>query len=144
MIFKWSEKLICGNPIIDFQHRFLFKVMDNVKHDIKKGKSIEAAKEMIHFLKVYFIEHFGDEEQIMAETGYPKIREHKTEHRKIRSEAFRMIRLLEKSNYSASRVYDTFLSARDWLQIHLKDYDQELIDYLQKYYDEYHRSKQLK
>lgn len=144
MIFQWSEEMMCGNPIIDFQHRLLCKMLEKIRFDIKMGNSTEAAEEMVQFFKVYFIEHFGDEEAIMKETKYPRKDEHIEEHKRIRGESFKLIELLERSNYSPNRVFETFLYARKWLEIHFSDHDSDLIKYLRVYYDKYQKTKQFK
>lgn len=141
MKFEWTDEFCSGNSIIDFQHRLLFKFVNKLKSKIKSGDSIEAAEEMIQFFKVYFIEHFGDEEKIMKETQYPKILVHLREHRRIRHEAETILRILKKSRYSSEKVYESFLEASRWLKKHFAEMDRELIAFLKEYNTEYDQSK---
>ncbi len=135
MNFEWSDELRSGNVIIDFQHRLLFKFIRETMESVRAGHSIEAAEEIVQFFKVYFIEHFGDEEEIMEEVNYPKAYMHAEEHKRIKEEADKLSGLLEKSDYSASNVHEAFIFASKWLHKHFTEMDKELIDYIK---DSYH------
>ncbi|MEC9492786.1 bacteriohemerythrin [Flexistipes sp.] len=77
----FSRKLITGVRIIDAQHKALFTFMDKFVSRVINESSNEDLEKVQRFLIKYTHIHFNEEEKLMEESGYPRKRAHKSEHK---------------------------------------------------------------
>jgi len=77
---SWDPKWRLGLTAIDAQHEGLFDRFDAFVEAASAGARTGAATDALFFLSRYVEEHFGDEEQAMAEAGYPGLAEHRALH----------------------------------------------------------------
>lgn len=84
MNFKWESAYETGNADIDFQHRQLIEIGARLEELLTLGASVDrydeitaALEEMVSYTK----KHFTFEEGLLEEVGYPKLVEHKFEHK---------------------------------------------------------------
>ena len=86
MPFTWTEELATGHPVIDAQHREIFKALDNFRDLTSEGKGREGVGAALKFTADYISKHFSDEEGIQARSNYPDRVNHKGLH-----EAFKKV-----------------------------------------------------
>ena len=77
--FVWENKYSVGNPIIDKQHKEMFKL----GNDLPEVLSAQEIKPIIMGLYKYTREHFSMEEEMMKSIGFPLLAEHKILHEEL-------------------------------------------------------------
>lgn len=83
----WDPTLACGRPEIDHQHRQLYSLSNSLLAAITTGRYPEEAKLQMQLLIAHTAQHFHDEEAILADTGYPELVAHATEHARLIAKA---------------------------------------------------------
>lgn len=78
---EWSDKLVFGIDTIDAQHKQLFDLAATFEG---KGDQIRMMKTLAT-LSNYVLEHFREEEDLLARCGYPRLEEHRALHRQFRA-----------------------------------------------------------
>lgn len=76
----WSEKLVFGIDAIDEQHKRLFDLAATFEG---KGDQIRMMKTLAELCN-YVLEHFREEEELLASCSYPSLEEHRILHRRFR------------------------------------------------------------
>ncbi len=84
----WRDEYSVGIPLIDEQHKNMFKMCNELIEILKNEKevSFESIVGIIVELKKYTKYHFEQEELLMAKYQYSDIEEHKREHTKFVAE----------------------------------------------------------
>lgn len=91
--FIWENKYSVGNPMIDKQHKEMFKL----GNDLPEVLNVHEIKPIIMRLYKYTREHFSMEEEMMRSIGFPLLAEHKILHEE----------LISKSNEISSLPFQT-------------------------------------
>jgi len=127
MGISWREDLSVGVEQIDSQHKELLVRFDLLLTACKQGKGSEEVLHLLTFLDEYVVRHFGDEEVLQRDSGFPDYVDHHREH-----EAF-IARLAELKNrmhtdgsVQLDHVLDTNKLLLDWLIRHISVRDREL------------------
>jgi methyl-accepting chemotaxis protein/hemerythrin len=76
----WIPALGVGNRAIDAQHRALIDIINRLDEARASGTDRGALAETIAELDDYTREHFGLEERLFTERGYPEAEAHVKEH----------------------------------------------------------------
>jgi hemerythrin len=76
----WSDKLLFGIETIDAQHKQLFELAASFEGN---GDQIRVMKTLA-LLCNYVKEHFREEEEMLAQCGYPHLEAHKRIHEEFR------------------------------------------------------------
>jgi hemerythrin-like metal-binding domain len=126
----WKDIYELGVPSIDAQHKELFQQVDNLLY----SSSMHKTKETLDFLGNYVVEHFGHEEVLQAESGYPKKEEHKKMHDDFIATYIAL--RTEFDSHTGENELDTSKLSQvimDWLKTHVLVADREFAEYY-KYY----------
>jgi len=83
--YKVPDVSLFGVKKLDDQHQELFDILDGFNAIGDPGSTAEIDR-LFGRLHDLLVRHFADEEQLMAETGYSKLREHCVHHRKLLQE----------------------------------------------------------
>lgn len=78
--FVWTEQLNIGIDVIDQQHRRIVEYINQLDDARSNGYSRDEIGNLINELVDYTISHFGFEESLQEEAGYPFIKAHKKVH----------------------------------------------------------------
>jgi hemerythrin len=130
MATKWPGELISGNPIIDFQHRLVLQALKKLTTRLRGGDGSDAFKEALIFFECYCIEHFGDEEMILAEYRYPDLARHKAEHENLTAEIDKIKLRYNEDGYSQKLGFEYMAIISCWLKRHFDREDREIINFL--------------
>lgn len=126
-MIKWSEKYAVGIPVVDDQHKELFKLVEELAGAVKKGEEFDCGYLMAR-LEVYSLYHFTSEEQLMQKYGYPDIAEQLHEHKKFR---LKILSLKEQCRQSdkleARKTLLKYLG--NWLKTHIMRMDLKYVPY---------------
>ncbi len=88
--FEWDPKLETGHAEIDTQHQALYALANALHDAIDAGAGAEAIDDAVYALTDYVLEHFRDEEALMAGCAYPALGMHKGMHERLTGETLRI------------------------------------------------------
>lgn len=126
----WSKEFETGIETIDFQHRKLFNLINNLEEAVT-NQGLDGAKLVIEFtldqLAEYTVYHFEQEERMMAEANYPDLENHKKMHQRLAARVVELKKKIEANQPGIEKELLSFLS--DWIKEHILHKD---IDYVPK------------
>lgn len=76
-IAKWDDSYRTGHVLVDRQHQELFRMVNELHDAIIEGKGNDVLAPTLKKLAKYTVEHFRDEEVLMASINYPMLVPHK-------------------------------------------------------------------
>lgn len=80
----WKDKYELGVPLIDQQHKELFRRVEAFIQTLRTSDSwdekVKRVNETLLFMKGYVVEHFHDEEVYQKSIGYPRYESHRKIH----------------------------------------------------------------
>jgi len=120
-----SKDMETGVGMIDSQHKELIDRINDVTAMGVKSFSAEEAQKTIDLLGEYIIKHFGDEEKLQAQSGYPKFEWHKEQHQIYINGFEKLKKEFEENGYSAKFTIDLNSSIIKWIVQHIKSVDVE-------------------
>ena len=81
-LLKWKDAYSMNEPEIDKQHKWLFKLSNDIYHLVESGTTDnERFRELFIALNDYSIEHFIYEEFYIEQEGFPGLEAHIQEHK---------------------------------------------------------------
>lgn len=88
MFIEWTDDLLSEDPMVNEQHKELFKRINDLYDAANKYQELYQLKkvgdrrlgETLHFLADYVVEHFKDEEDLMQRNNYAGYEKHKKLH----------------------------------------------------------------
>lgn len=88
----WDPTLATGNELVDAQHKSLFRLLDELNAAIAEhGDDTEnAVTNAVYALTDYVVEHFTDEQVLMAQRGYPGLDSHIALHKGLTNETMQI------------------------------------------------------
>ncbi|MNN64249.1 Bacteriohemerythrin [compost metagenome] len=92
----------------------------------QKGK--EKIEETLRFLKEYTIEHFGSEEQLMADIDFPELAEHQKTHAEFVQTVLELEESVKTKGVSVLSTIKLNRTLTDWLLSHISKCDQLIGD----------------
>lgn len=116
----WSDEFSVNIESIDSQHQQLVEITNKFADGMQRGKGSRHMNEILNELIGYTQEHFVFEEKMLEDAGYPKLKQHQSQHRQL-------IQKIERFQYDyANSGKRITLDVRDflkyWLTSHiLKD-----------------------
>jgi hemerythrin len=126
MIIWDEETMSTGIPMIDAQHKKLFKKFNEFSEAISGKKSKEAAGELLDFLQFYAVWHFGQEENCMNEYKCPVAAENKQAHAEFVRKFSRFYTQWQTGNMTAELASETYMELEKWLVKHVARVDTQL------------------
>jgi len=127
-LIQWGESLKLKIPRIDEQHQQLV-VLINQLHGAMKGNQGQAAVGLIlDRLIDYTAMHFGFEEKLFAEHGYPDLVEHQRIHQELVAQVIDFQKRFKLGDAFVSMELMDFL--KDWLVSHIQGADRSYAPFL--------------
>jgi hemerythrin len=144
-LFVFDDTLITGHQEIDSQHAWLFELANRVLEKIGscplstrtsdfpipgscEERANDTVDEALHGLMDYVVEHFTDEERLMADLNYPSRSVHQALHAALSEQvAGYMLRYMNGDNTIAEEIVEFF---GRWLTSHIMDADRDFVDWL--------------
>lgn len=120
---KWNDKLSVDNPIIDKQHKELFRLINDFYNAIAEKKNQEAIKNAITEMENYIANHFTSEEIMMKNVGYEELDQHLNEHRGYIEKVRDLRQRYNEGRLILSLEVTKFI--KDWIANHIKITDQK-------------------
>jgi hemerythrin len=142
--FIWTEQLNVGIEVIDQQHRRIVEYINQLDDARSNGYSRDEIGYLINDLVDYTISHFGFEESLQEEAGYPFAKSHKKVHDLFAQRVSDFQARFDKGE-DVSKGLNSLLVT--WLFSHIKrddaDYVGSVKAYLQKQNDFMEKKKGL-
>jgi hemerythrin len=135
MRIEWREQLSVGNEAIDDDHKHLLCILNGV--DVVRRRKPKRAF-LLAFLdemRTYTEEHFGREERLLFEVGYPRFEEHKKSHQLLLNEfnlVCKQVEALGEEEDASSVAFDLIKFLQSWLINHIIREDKEFAPYLRQ------------
>lgn len=132
MYAELTDNLLTGNKMIDGQHKELIdKINDLLKACENESPTIKAtAAQMLNYLADYTEFHFGEEEKLQEEIGYPGIKEHKAKHEELRQVVADLHTMLEEQEGPTEAfVEQVNKNVIEWLYYHIQGFDRSVAEY---------------
>ncbi len=127
--FMWTSDLDTGEQLIDGQHRELFRLANELDDVLESGGTDEdVIASAIWSLTDYVVQHFADEEELMAGSGFPELRGHKMQHTRLSGEALRLAADYFNGQTIAAARIAPFVAS--WLQQHILNDDVRIVEHL--------------
>lgn len=126
--FEWGPDLVIDNGTLDEDHQKLVALVNELHTATSQGLGHTVVSKVLSEVVLYTQEHLVREEALMAAIGFPGLVGHKQVHDRFMAD----MRDLQKKYASGSITVASQLSSklRDWLSIHIRRSDKELIPYV--------------
>lgn len=125
MFLLWDEDLSTGINEMDAQHKRLVEAVSRIMDYLWEGNGKKGVCSELNFLKEYTIFHFNDEELLMFKHEYPKLEQHKGEHKKFVNNILILEEKCKKKEVMSDTAIETFDMIWDWLKHHIKVVDKD-------------------
>ncbi|MGI6685977.1 MAG: bacteriohemerythrin [Bacillota bacterium] len=129
----WKDKYALGVPIVDEQHKELFRRIDlfvqTLRSTVDWDEKVQRVNETLEFMKAYVVEHFHDEEAYQKRIGYPDYQRHKKIHDDMVNYVSRVSAEYERSGYSEQLMQQFAGKLLAWLINHVAAEDQRIATY---------------
>ena len=126
-IVSWKESYTVGNEQIDHEHMVFIKIIGRVHEAVIKRKSLDDLKRIMLELEKYAMFHFVSEENIMIDSAFPDIAEHKKEHEKLLNTLDGKFKEIVSGEEDPSTLVSFLL---DWFVYHTTSLDLQLARHL--------------
>lgn len=124
----WDPTLETGNRLVDSQHRELFAAVTELHDAIVSHNDVAVLGGILYRLQRYTAVHFGDEEGLMAEVGYPDLDRHHGLHLELADETSHLTSEYLSGRLTLGVTLAEFL--RDWLTHHIGEEDRRLAEHI--------------
>ncbi len=128
--FVWTDQLSVGIDVIDQQHRRIVEYINQLDDARTSGHSRQEVGYLINELVDYTISHFGFEESLQEEAGYPFAKSHKKVHDLFTQRVGDFLLRYEKGE-DISKVLNSLLVT--WLFNHIKRDDADYVESVKAY-----------
>ncbi len=125
---EWSDDFATTVHCVDEQHKKLVSMVNDLHKAMTTGKGNEALAGILTGLKEYVIQHFGDEEKLQQQAGYPGFLHHKKIHTQFVAKLVDLENNFKEGRVGISMELMDFL--KDWLLQHIMGTDQKYVPYL--------------
>ena len=125
MYINWDQSLETGIPLVDSQHKELFKQVNSLFALENKNRF----RETLDFLEKYIVKHFGDEQKLHNDSKYPKAAAHKNYHDGFTTTFGKLKTDYEKKGDNAVSNIELLNTAANWLKSHIMIHDKEFAEY---------------
>jgi hemerythrin-like metal-binding protein len=125
----WAPEFATGHPVIDAQHKGLVTGFNDLLTAIQGAQAGPGAAEAaLHTFIGATVAHFGVEEGLMAEAGYPNTIDHKAVHAHLTSQIQDLALELHRGQVDLSPPILNVLEG--WLFCHIQYEDRHMVHYL--------------
>lgn len=125
---QWSESISVNNSDIDNQHKNLIELTNNLILNSNAGVNSEIIGETLQKLLKHIKQHFKDEEELLEKCNYPKLEEHKVEHKKFVLKIVQFCKDVLDRKSTVTKEMINFLAG--WLLNHTSVNDQDYKNYI--------------
>lgn len=128
--FEWADDMVIDNGPIDADHRKLIEQVNTLHSATSQGRGQEVVAQLLSSVIADTQEHLRREEQLMERAKFPNLERHKQGHAKF----VEQLHDLQQKQKNGSITVASQLSSvlRDWLSLHIRRGDKELLQFLRQ------------
>ncbi len=126
--FEWAQDMAIddGGPI-DADHKHLVELVNELHTATTAGRGREVVGKILNELISYTSDHLHKEEAAMAQAGFPNLERHKIGHQAFIDQLAKLQRRYQEGSIAVAAQLSTVL--RDWLSLHIRRSDKELLEF---------------
>lgn len=128
---EWSDDFSVKVSDMDAQHKKLFGMINDLNDAISSGKGRDAVSAVLKRLVDYVVEHFGEEEKLLASVNYPELDQQKQMHAMFIKKSLEF-----KESFDSGKALvgtDIVLFLKDWLIQHIMRKDKQYGPWVKKH-----------
>lgn len=124
-LLQWRDEFELGIPAVDYEHRELFTLINQIHDRIAASPSRDAIIDGLDEIYAKIAAHFALEEHEMRDRGYDGYESHKTEHERL-LDGIREI--MDNFEYGLYADYEDALAKHlgEWFALHFSTQDARL------------------
>jgi len=126
--FEWAKDMVIDHGPIDEDHRQLVELVNMLHTATSEGRGIEVIDDVLHKVIDYTLGHLRREEALLESIQYPKLEQHKRQHQQFADELTALQRKFEAGSITVAAQLSLVL--REWLSLHIRRSDKEMLPYL--------------
>ncbi|NGZ07649.1 MAG: bacteriohemerythrin [Magnetococcales bacterium] len=126
--FPWTDQLLTGIHAVDEDHKKLVGMVNLIHRLLTEGAGSEEVGKVINELATYTQFHFGREEKMFDQYGYPETADHKAKHMRLLQDVTGLMEKFAAGDFAAPMDLLTF--AKAWLIEHILGTDMRFAPYL--------------
>ncbi len=123
MSIRWTPGLAVGISEIDRDHQAFHEAVASFLEAMGRGRGKAELSRLLQFMQGCVERHFGLEERLMKESGFPELGAHSREHQEFAQESSRMQRELEAIGPTTALVIEANERVVHWLRAHVAGAD---------------------
>lgn len=123
--FAWADDMVIDGGPIDADHRLLVELVNELHTATSEGQGRAVVETILHRVIVSTQEHLRNEEHIMAQMGFPDLDNHKIGHQHFMDQLWSLEKKLQAGSITVAAQLSSVL--RDWLSLHIRRNDKELL-----------------
>ncbi|NDV26147.1 bacteriohemerythrin [Desulfovibrio sp. JC010] len=127
-ILEWDDSYSVGVELIDSEHKQLIGMINKAYDSIKNMEEEKVLVELVKDMNAYAAAHFGTEEKLMKEHGYPASEGHLKMHDEFAIKAKTLHNFVRSENEIEPVKVFKFLA--DWLRDHILKTDKDFGKFL--------------
>lgn len=128
VFFNWSDNLSVGVQSLDYQHKKLIGILNELYDAMKAGVTGDDLQSILSKLSEYTQTHFSEEEKVLLSQDYPDFESHHSQHAEFINKIEDLRRQLESGRTAISLDLGTFL--KNWLSLHIMGTDKRYTAFL--------------
>ena len=138
--FEWADDMVIDGGPIDADHRLLVDLVNELHTATSRGAGREVVASILNRCIASTREHLTREEELMERMGFPDLVEHKAGHESFMEDLYGLQRKLETGSITVASQLSSIL--RDWLSLHIRRNDKEILKFERRRQREAQRSGQ--
>jgi hemerythrin len=124
LTLAWSEAYECGEAIIDREHQELFDLGNElIGASMATGGDSDAIKLGLDKMFSAVVQHFVDEEALLAQRGYSRLEEHRQAHERLLQRARELMQSADTGGITTGVIVEYL--ARDVVAKHILKVDRD-------------------
>ena len=128
--FEWGNDLVIDQGPIDEDHKYLVALVNELHTATSQGQGREVVGEILQRLVSNTRDHIQREERIMEAVKLPQLGGHKLGHNDFMDNLIDLQQKFAQGSLTVASQLSTLL--RDWLSIHIRRSDRELMVFLKQ------------
>ncbi|HEY1159280.1 MAG TPA: bacteriohemerythrin [Terracidiphilus sp.] len=130
-LLTWNHACTVGVKAMDDQHGILMDTLNELRLAMMRGCGREKVSKLLDQLIEFTRMHFWSEEQLMEQTGFLSLAEHRAEHHRLLAQILQSAHRLQHGE--AAHTSDFLCFLHDWFIDHVEGLDQQYGAWLNKH-----------
>lgn len=123
-LIEWKDQYSLGVPAIDFEHRELIDLINELYESVQRGGTDAATADFLGELYTRITAHFALEEKIMRDADYDGYAAHKQDHESLLDELLDIIDSVDDAGRYDRAALSRSLDS--WFSDHFQTHDAKL------------------